>query len=587
MDKLILILFLLFPLISLVVTAQLQVGSEDSEIGINLVPEVPVNVSSYNVTSSDYWGSYLWSDYNMPTILSFAYNQTSSTFNSWGEFWYNQTLGTLNDASLTFLNLSGTNANQNLDITGFNLSMDIGKFGNSTDWVWVGAFPVGGGPQLQFQTSSGFIGPAIATVGFLGPDFYVGTTSSGSSLQLVAGTGNSIALVSPLETGTNQIKSSSYTTRFGNSINVLSGNYLTMGDSANSKIGYDGTNLQLTSTAVGSGFINITGDVVFNNLIQSNLDMNTTNVTGTDWMFFANSSGANKMRMGPLGGVNGYGIQALDDEGVWKNVLYLTSSNNLVLEAGGSGGNAGDFYLYSPAHMIVKSYKAIGLNKVSPGALFHGVSRATDWPLMILEGIAGQTEEIFYARDVEGNNLTTVGPTGNLTVLGNVTGDWGYFNNLNVSRDISIDGNFTGNQFYGEMWNKSDTGFAIVDLIAQDVYVQILNISGLSLLNGFTYSDSNLTAVDGGIYKVSAVASLSAGGNSEFGLKVFQNSTGQDECYSHSNIATGDAQALSIACFLKLEGGDTIGLYVDDHTNPPNDPTVHSANVNLVRIGNL
>lgn len=36
----------------------------------------PANISLSNVNRSIFWGSYLWSDYDMPTIESFSYNQT-------------------------------------------------------------------------------------------------------------------------------------------------------------------------------------------------------------------------------------------------------------------------------------------------------------------------------------------------------------------------------------------------------------------------------------------------------------------------------------------------------------------------------
>lgn len=138
---------------------------------------------------------------------------------------------------------------------------------------------------------------------------------------------------------------------------------------------------------------------------------------------------------------------------------------------------------------------------------------------------------------------------------------------------------------FGEMWNKNDDGFAIIDLTAQDVYSQITNLTNGSV-NGFTLSSSNLTVTNNGMYLVNGAVSLSAGGNGEFGVSIYKNTVGQNDCYAHSHVANGDSQSFGIACLLSLVAGDKIGLYVDDHVNPPNDPTIQSASVTLVKVNN-
>ena len=79
--KKIVMLFGLILLLNLV--SALEVGVGDDDIGINLVTTTPINYSTYNVTSALWWGSYLWTNYNMPVIKSFGYNQTTIGQPTW------------------------------------------------------------------------------------------------------------------------------------------------------------------------------------------------------------------------------------------------------------------------------------------------------------------------------------------------------------------------------------------------------------------------------------------------------------------------------------------------------------------------
>lgn len=153
-------------------------------------------------------------------------------------------------------------------------------------------------------------------------------------------------------------------------------------------------------------------------------------------------------------------------------------------------------------------------------------------------------------------------------------------NNLNQTN-----GNATINMIYGEMWNKSDTGFAIIDLTAVDTYVQIVNITSGNN-NGFSVSESNLTATYAGVYKIDFSLSLSSGSGSEYGIKIFKNGVGQNNCYSHLHTTANQDTHASGSCILSLSANDKIGIYIDDHINPVNDPTIYFTNVNLLRIGN-
>lgn len=165
-----------------------------------------------------------------------------------------------------------------------------------------------------------------------------------------------------------------------------------------------------------------------------------------------------------------------------------------------------------------------------------------------------------------------------LTVKDNYVG-------MNASLNQS-GGNATINMVYGEMWNKSDSGFATVDLATTDVYVIVRNLSAGNI-NGFSFTNSNLTAQIKGVYKVSVkIGVLGSGSGGENGMKIFINETGQDNCYDHEHTSSVNPIGFIIECIINLNVGDKVNIRFDDHNNPVNDLTLLNGNVNLVRVGN-
>jgi len=158
---------------------------------------------------------------------------------------------------------------------------------------------------------------------------------------------------------------------------------------------------------------------------------------------------------------------------------------------------------------------------------------------------------------------------------------------LNVKKNIYLDGNFFGNQIYGEDWNKSDTGFETVDLVTTDVYVRVRNLTA-GLNNGFTVSDGNLIAIYSGVYQVNAkigAKSVAVGGDN--GMKVFVNDVGQNQCYDHESTNQNNMIGFIIAgCMVRLNAGDKVNIRFDDHMNPVSDLVLYNANVNILRVGN-
>lgn len=140
------------------------------------------------------------------------------------------------------------------------------------------------------------------------------------------------------------------------------------------------------------------------------------------------------------------------------------------------------------------------------------------------------------------------------------------------------------NATYAEAWNKSDAGFQTIILPAADVYEQVTNLE-LGNSSGFNLSNGNLTAQYSGIYLVNVQMSIELVAPSELGAQVFLNNVGQNNCYVHQHVATNNVESIGITCILKLVAGDKIGLKIDDHSNPPNNPTLDSFNMNIHRIG--
>lgn len=172
------------------------------------------------------------------------------------------------------------------------------------------------------------------------------------------------------------------------------------------------------------------------------------------------------------------------------------------------------------------------------------------------------------------NEIITINSSGNTRINANVT----------IDKNIAIAGNTTYNSYYGEMWNKANSGFEVVDLVSVETYVKLNNLT-CGNINGFLCSDGNLTAQVGGLYKVEASFSQSDGASGQHGFKIFVNETGQDDCYNYDS-ATTNAKPGEITCFVKLNPNDRITFRVDDHANPVNDVTFYSTNVNLFRISN-
>jgi len=156
---------------------------------------------------------------------------------------------------------------------------------------------------------------------------------------------------------------------------------------------------------------------------------------------------------------------------------------------------------------------------------------------------------------------------------------------LNVLENIYQDGNYFGNQIYGEMYNKNDSAFSTLALITPDVYMRLKDLNA-GYLNGFIFIDSNLIAEYDGVYKINFTSSLDSSNNGELGAKIFINDVGQNNCYAHKDFIVNKTNDLTLNCFISVNVGDIINVQFDDHANPTATLSFYSANFNIERKGN-
>ena len=164
---------------------------------------------------------------------------------------------------------------------------------------------------------------------------------------------------------------------------------------------------------------------------------------------------------------------------------------------------------------------------------------------------------------------------------------------VEISDDLDVGGNFTGNQIYGEMYNYSSHASPYTfDILANDIYY---NLTGLveGNLNGFSFSDGNqtsggskLTAQVAGLYKVcSSLSFLSNNVGGTFGIGIVENYdvTLHRDCYSRREAAIQIGN-VGVCCLMDLDAGDIVNIQIENEDNT-RDMIIHTVNLNLMRIG--
>lgn len=190
----------------------------------------------------------------------------------------------------------------------------------------------------------------------------------------------------------------------------------------------------------------------------------------------------------------------------------------------------------------------------------------------------GKTE--LYLND---NDLETMGDIkGNII---NASNDIQTDKNIYATGNIDIEGNFSGNQYYGEMFATFNA--VATTITASDRYYNVTAGATAGSLNGFSYSGGKLTTLKGGLYKadasITAFFSSSNTYNFTFGVGGIYNTNCITAFYNHVANAP---YPLSLSCFLNLDEGDVITLMVTNLIDTDNIG-ISDFNVNLIRIGDL
>jgi len=154
---------------------------------------------------------------------------------------------------------------------------------------------------------------------------------------------------------------------------------------------------------------------------------------------------------------------------------------------------------------------------------------------------------------------------------------------LDSSGNLNITGNFTGNQYYGEMWQNSEN-ISIVEISAKDTWTNITNFSEGNN-NGFLFSNNKLICNIGGIYKVSHSESYTDGVGNEYNFVVSVNDVIQEKTMSHSLMNTAnDIGVGSGDGLIRCNNGENINLQVLNKQTS-SDVQIHQASINLIRVG--
>ena len=281
----------------------------------------------------------------------------------------------------------------------------------------------------------------------------------------------------------------------------------------------------------------------------------------------------------------------------------LTLDNLYIYNDSGYIYNEGYSYLYSG--VTIGNITPLQNNQIFIGTPLNRFKwlYANNVFLDLLNVTSINTTNIISSRGIF-QNLTTLNLSAINVRIDNLTVKSINFTNNFFSTDKSIEfnstsdtlnivaninqtiGNASINMIYGEMWNKSDTSFARIDLVTPDVYVPLLNLtSGTN--NGITINHGqNMTFRYSGVYKITAKVGVEASSISgEDGMKIFIDGTGYDNCYDHEHTSTTQPIGFILDCVLRVNAWSNLTVRFDDHTNPVSDLNVLNANINVLRIG--
>jgi len=164
---------------------------------------------------------------------------------------------------------------------------------------------------------------------------------------------------------------------------------------------------------------------------------------------------------------------------------------------------------------------------------------------------------------------------------------------IEVNGAATISGNFTANFYQAEMWNYTPGGVGYLFNI--DTFGIYYNLTGLipGELNGFNFTEA--TQLNGGSYLTTEIRGtyamnfhMSFGSEANgglYGISIAHNHDREShrDCYARRQAAIA-VGSVSVTCLMHLEVGDKVAIQIESEDND-RDIYIHSANLNLVRIG--
>ena len=339
----------------------------------------------------------------------------------------------------------------------------------------------------------------------------------------------------------------------------------------------------LNNTQIFTGNNNFTGQIYTTNIVNfSNGAFHCSQVSGVWRCAMGGNYVGNPAGLLTIGS-NLY--FTTDTIGTATGNLVVSSAKNFTFSSVDTSSNldflfGGKVTFYSEASNLQPS-KAVNMpNNFTLGTLSNcGIGCAKRNESLQYFTNADMSVNVSYRGKVIENYL----PSGVINIY-NFTGGTMLKINPNSTinvQNIDVKNNFTGNQFYGQIYNKSQTGYTL-GLTTTDVYVQVNGmVSGDN--NGWRLQGNGTQALISGTYAVDWQLTFN-GDNGEYGASIFKNGVQETDCYNLGFGISTD-QHFSGSCFVTVAQWDNLTLEMDDHANPVSSPTIHIANIRTLRVG--
>jgi len=317
-------------------------------------------------------------------------------------------------------------------------------------------------------------------------------------------------------------------------------NKIVMGGGGDSEMYYNSTDFIIDPDVVGTGDVYVLGDLHADYFIG-----NGSQLTGIESLW------------------------ATDGTDVWRttgDVGIGTTTPNTKLDVNGNASFASNVWLKS--NVFITDYLI-----TTGGAVFNDNGINLDFRVESSDELG----MLFVDGGTNRVGVNTTTPQQELNVVGDT----------NITGDLYVERNFTGNQIYGGMWYHNHTG---TTLTFGDGTWDTLYFSDADKLNGFSYVggiglSSNLTAQVAGTYQVHYMAIGSGQNNHIYLSTILIDGVAQEKCGNHHKMAAGgDVITQSGNCIIDIAVGEDIQLATQDMSGG-GDGDYYGGNINLMRIG--